>query len=435
MKESLKSSSKTLYAVCICIVALMVVCYFGTGMTKGTYSASENLSCESGYKLLTASNGSSYCCPSKYNVVMKKLTWSNYYCTNDSSVLRTDFNGVESCAITQSCTDGTAACDNLKSGDSSSVKLFSCSGSVCTFYVKTDCAIAKTPTSDSSPAVSEVGCYIANNRYQWSTVDLGSPWKKVDIPKVNCSGCAAGYVENDDGDCIKKQISSITITFMNGSTKVKTESCTVPSGSQSCTNSIVAPGPQTSSDSNKVFNGWGEKDGCTSGSYTANAALRPTVSRVYYACYRDASGDGKPSADFSASKCTYSSLYTVTRDTRYLNCKYTNITYNNSATEDTVGNVSACCSAKGYMWVSENFTSSGYGNEYCLVCEGSSGGNTPSNPSTPSSSTPSSSTPSSSSNVDENPKTGSVAIFLVWIIALGTLVYAGVYFKQVRENN
>ena len=56
----------------------------------------------------------------------------------------------------------------------------------------------------------------------------------------------------------------------------------------------------------------------------------------------------------------------------------------------------------------------------------------PDNPTNPSS-TPS--TPSNPSNVEDNPKTGSVAIFIVWIIALGTLVYAGVYFKQARENN
>ena len=202
----------------------------------------------------------------------------------------------------------------------------------------------------------------------------------------------AGYVENDNDDCVSAS-RKVTISFKNGSTVVKTESCTVPIDTPACIEDIIAPGPQTSSDSNKVFNGWGEKDGCTSGSYTANAALRPAKSETYYACYRDASDDDTPSKDFSTSKCTYSSLYTVTRDTRYLNCKYTNITYNNSATEDTVGNIKACCNAKGYKWIAENFTSSGYGNEYCIVC----GGTTPTNPDNPSnpSSTPSS-TPSTS---------------------------------------
>lgn len=488
MKEKLKSSSKTLYGVCACIIILMLACYFGNNSIKGTYSSSDvtSVTCDGtiySSSKLWLSAGNYYCCPSGTSEMTTGSCWYYQKCAKDECDNINPTGATWSCknvfvslidgyrrecstravaALTKTATACSEVVSSSPCGKSQVITTnssFSCVGYVykkvdydknasCsenggshTLYKfeKTGCASGYTENAAGvcvkNSSESEVGCYIANNRYQWSTVDLGSPWKKVDIPKANCSGCAAGYVENADGDCIKKQISSITITFMNGSTKVKTESCTVPSGSQSCTNSIVAPGPQTSSDSNKVFNGWGEKDGCTSGSYTANAALRPTVSRVYYACYRDASGDGKPSADFSASKCTYSSLYTVTRDTRYLNCKYTNITYNNSATEDTVGNVSACCSAKGYMWVSENFTSSGYGNEYCLVCEGSSGGNTPSNPSTPSSSTPSSSTPSSSSNVDENPKTGSVAIFLVWIIALGTLVYAGVYFKQVRENN
>ena len=91
----------------------------------------------------------------------------------------------------------------------------------------------------------------------------------------------------------------------------------------------------------------------------------------------------------------------------------------------------------------------GTSNWYC--CDGSSGGgaSSSSNPipssnpkPTPSSSskpTPSSnpSIPSSStpSNIQDNPKTGSVAIFIVWIITLATLVYAFVYFKKVRENN
>ena len=495
MEEKLKSSSKVLYGVCACIIILMLACYFGNNNVKGTYSA-DSLTCSSGYKILT-SGGKSFCCPNSYSQVIKKLSWSNYYCVNNSSVVRTDINGSETCAVLQSCVAGSSSCENL-SKSTTTAKLFSCSGSECTYYVKTSCVVAQTPSSSGSDSsdTTEAGCYLGAHMYQWfTTKPSGSAWTKVNITQVNCKGCESGYTLNDDGDCVKSNpptteagcytayymyqwfdtkpssawtkvsvtkdrctgcvpgyvlndneecviastpASSITIAFKNGNTVVKTESCTIPSGSQTCTTDIIAPGPQTSSDSNKVFNGWGEK-GCTSGSYTANAALRPAKSKTYYACYRDASGDSKPSADFSANKCTYSSLYTVTRDTRYLNCKYTNITYNNSATEDTVGNVSACCSAKGYMWVSENFTSSGYGNEYCLVCEDSSGGTTPTNPDKPDnpsnpSSTPSS-TPSNPSNITDNPKTGSVAIFLVWIIALGTLVYAGVYFKQARENN
>ena len=67
----------------------------------------------------------------------------------------------------------------------------------------------------------------------------------------------------------------------------------------------------------------------------------------------------------------------------------------------------------------------------------------PSTPSNPSSSDPTPSNPSSSDsapstpssdnvNVNENPKTGSIAIFTIWVVALATLGYAFWYFKKVR---
>ena len=56
----------------------------------------------------------------------------------------------------------------------------------------------------------------------------------------------------------------------------------------------------------------------------------------------------------------------------------------------------------------------------------------PSNPSNPSSNSSTSSNPPSSSTVTENPKTGSVAIFMVWVIAIGTLIYSIAYFKQSK---
>lgn len=83
---------------------------------------------------------------------------------------------------------------------------------------------------------------------------------------------------------------------------------------------------------------------------------------------------------------------------------------------------------------------------YCLagssfankVCDGprpsssiSSSSSTPSS-STPSSSTPSSSTPSSSEPV--NPPTGVTAIYVVWAIGLGALIYAVIYFKKVMSK-
>lgn len=382
MNGSLKKSARTLYGVCACIIVLMVICYFGVSNSKGTYSVAD--SCKSfnvpsgqcGDDEIRSTNGSLYCAGYTYT----KRTMVKCSTTEDGIVVEY------------------------------------------TWY------------KYSKSGTTEAACYVANNKYQWFESNPGSPWKKSPLIHDKCTGCVAGYVENNDGDCISAS-REVTITFKNGDTIVKSESCTIPAGSQACINDIVAPVAQTSSDENKVFNGWGESKECKNGTYTANAALRPAVSKIYYACYRESASDDKPSSDFDSSKCTYSSLYTVTRDERYLNCKYTNITYNNSATEDTSGNIKACCTNKGYTWVSENFTSSGYGNEYCIVCTstpggGNTGGGGTTTPSSSSLTGPGSPTPSS--NVDDNPKTGSVAIFMVWVIALGTLIYSFVYFKQSK---
>ena len=39
-----------------------------------------------------------------------------------------------------------------------------------------------------------------------------------------------------------------------------------------------------------------------------------------------------------------------------------------------------------------------------------------------------------SSNVDENPQTGQIAMFIVWVVALAAIVYSVWYFKKVRES-
>ena len=203
MKEKLKSSSKTLYVVCTCIIVLMVVCYLGNNNVKGTYSA-DSLTCSSGYKILT-SGGKSFCCPNSYSQVIKKLSWSNYYCVNDSNVVRTDINGSETCAVLQSCVAGSSACENL-SKSTTTAKLYSCSGSECTYYVKTSCVVAQTPSSSGSDSsdTTEAGCYLGAHMYQWfTTKPSGSAWTKVNITQANCKGCESGYTLNDDGDCVK----------------------------------------------------------------------------------------------------------------------------------------------------------------------------------------------------------------------------------------
>ncbi len=160
------------------------------------------------------------------------------------------------------------------------------------------------------------------------------------------------------------------------------------------------------------------------------------ASASYYACYREKKTVEEPD-NFDVNKCNFSQEFTVTYDVNYKNCKYINIGYNNSQSERTEANVKACCIAKGWTWVGYNFNSSGNDYEYCVKCGGgSSSPSSPSSPSNPSSPSIPSSTPSSmsssSSDIDENPQTGSIAIFMVWVIALGALVYSFFYFKQSR---
>ena len=415
MNGSLKKSSRTLYGVCACIIVLMVICYFGVSNSKGTYSVDEQVTCSGTVYSDTKtwySGGVYYCCPASTS---EMSAGKCYYYNND-------------CGSKEQC-------DNVNPTDAN----WSCSTSyesVLTGYKRTCSVSAVKAITVSDDSSSSGACYITNHRYVWlNTEPNNSNYTKVDKSSAECNGCESGYVDDGEGYCIKDDdITYVTLRFMNGDNLVKTESCTYKSSVASrCSSDIIAPGAQTKTGDTSgeyMFNGWGEKDGCETGSYTANAAFAPSVSKTYYACYRKSSND-VTSSDFDSSKCTYSSLYTVTRDERYLNCKYTNITYNNSATENIVGNVSACCRNKGYTWVAENFTSSGYGNEYCIVCGSSSGGgnngggdSNPDNPSNPSG--------GNGNNVSENPQTGSVAIFMVWIIALGTLVYSFVYFKQSK---
>lgn len=191
-----------------------------------------------------------------------------------------------------------------------------------------------------------------------------------------CITCKSGYSPDDTQGCIESSNTSnpktVTITFKNDDgSDITTRSCTIPAGSTACPSDIVFPGAQTSSSgSGYTFNGWGDRLGCTEGSYTANGTLhitRDSSNRTYYACYSYVP-PVTSSNTFNISSCSYSPWSVVTRDQNHLNCIYTNITYGTNQGQGTTGDVQACCTQKGYTWVGENYTSSGYGNEYCIIC-------------------------------------------------------------------
>lgn len=90
MNGSLKKSSRTLYGVCLCIIVLMVMCYFGVSLSKkGTYGACSGTivgsccyNCPSGYTF----NESTKVCGKKVAVGVSEDDISDYdYCIIDGN--------------------------------------------------------------------------------------------------------------------------------------------------------------------------------------------------------------------------------------------------------------------------------------------------------------------------------------------------------------
>lgn len=140
-------------------------------------------------------------------------------------------------------------------------------------------------------------------------------------------------------------------------------------------------------------------------------------------------------------------------DGKVANCtgSYAGICNSWSTTKCNVGSSGVCAGSSGQTLAitSNNIASHVYTSDvtyYCLAgsslanknCNGSRPSSSiPSSSSTPSSSTPSSSssTPSSStpsSSEPENPPTGVTAIYMVWIIGLGALIYSITYFRKLK---
>lgn len=479
-----KEKNKFLIVFVSCIVLVIVIAAFSTiRLAKGTFAAIEvQCSVGPGSDGCKTYRDQGYTC-SKISEVVGAGDFMQYSCVKLSSQVSSceagkflESNYCHTCGSGKYCAGGTEAPKVCVEGQYCATSGLSApadcpAGWYCpNVLTKMNCPAGSYCPAGSSSATacpngktSAAGATSSSECYGVSAGNCGDNSLYIN-GKNNSYVCSVSGVEYNysctpsdaEGGFISSSCTltsttgTVTITFMNSGTVVATKSCDIATGSTSCSSDIIAPGAQTPQEG-KTFTGWGGEAGCTQGSYTNNAAFRPTKSATYYACFSDKETDS-PSNDFTASKCSYSGLVDVTRDQRYLNCKYTNITYNNSAAFSTVGNVSACCSAKGYTFIPENFTSSGYGNEYCLVCGtgspsigGSTGGGggssnpTPENPKpdnpTPEQPTPENPTPNTPSNVTENPTTGTMFIIVAWLIGLVTLIYTGYYVRKSKIND
>lgn len=407
MKENVKNTTKALYTMCICLIVVMGVLFLGNSLTKGTYSAGTVLTkdtkycsksgdvvsgskcCPSGYVVAT---GGALCCPTGYN----KLDSVNSLCsdskgnTKNAKTARTTktckagniLNG-NTCTINsvstscppgkyyfdqssqpqncETCVPGTYCPGGTTSGTPCG------KGNYCpeyglsepkrcpddkpltkTIYSKSinDCYATTKPAADGQ-------CYIntAFNKYEWKTTTPGSGYTLASgITQSNCIGCAKGYVENNEGDCVvssdsDREYACYTRNDTNG-TRVWTNN--------------------------------------PSSTWTKNNITSANSCKDCYKCIKN-------------GEVSYY-LGTISND----NCFF----YSHS-------NTSSSCPGG----------STGDGDiPDPPIPDPPSTSSTPTNPPT--------STPSS--NVDENPKTGSIAIFMVWVIAIGTLIYSIAYFKQSK---
>lgn len=393
MNGSLKKSSRILYGVCSCIIVLMVICYFGVSNTKGTYSADVQVTCAgtiySGTKAWH-SGGVYYCCPASTS----EMTGGRcYYYNNDCG--------------------SKAQCDDVNPTGAN----WSCSTSyesVLTGYKRT-CSVSAVraiPVSDDSP--SSGACYIAAHMYQWFTSKPSGSWTKVERSQSNCKGCESGYTLNDDEECV---FSSGTVSAAGCYTAAYMYQWfdNKPSGDAWTKVSVTKENCK----------------GCVPG-YTLNDDEECVLTSSPSHCYICLGTSGSVSTGGTYKQST-SSPGTNCHLTSSTTCSGTPVAKKYECT--LTDNSKVCVTAYDSAWASADVGETGTSCKEVTSCSPTPGGGPTSGGGTnpPSSSSSSSTTlSSSSSNVDDNPKTGSVAIFIVWVIALGTLIYSFVYFKQSK---
>lgn len=411
MKENVKNTTKALYTMCICLIVVMGVLFLGNSLTKGTYSAGTvltkntnycsksgyvlngNKCCPSGYGLY---NGGVSCCPSGYS-------WSSgdSICVNSSGkqISPTAAVAASTCKAGNILNGNTCTANSSSSSSSSSsscppgqyyfdqssqpLKCETCRpGTYCPggteaavacepgYYcpesglsAQVKCPPDKPNSNGYSKSINDCyattkpaadgQCYIntAFNKYEWKTTTPGSGYTLASgITQSNCIGCAKGYVENNEGDCV------------------------------------------VSSDSDREYACYTRNDTNGTRVWTNNPSSTWTKNNIT-----------------SANSCKDCYKCIKNGEVSY----YLGIISNDNCFFYSHSNTSSSCPGG----------STGDGDiPDPPIPDPPSTSSTPTNPPT--------STPSS--NVDENPKTGSIAIFMVWVIAIGTLIYSIAYFKQSK---
>ena len=347
--EKLYKQSKLMICVFTFIgVAMVAVILLSTAVNKGTYSIS-------------------YSC-GKYGINSHLMGDKCYSCTTGDTYR----NGVchstkyrDSATNTGDCTPKTQ--ENTYSCQRTALpnRIGSLQAGKCDNY-----GVSGAFIYNGECYVCSHGTFSNGNCVWWEESSTGGSGCVVTGTTTTMYSCPydSTYEAGLDGDAVAlEEEYTVTLTFRtNEGSTITSKSCTIAADKQACDEDIIAP---TVTDDD--FNGWGLAAGCETGSYTGNAAFHITRSsgnKSYYACKSAHTEDNN---NFDKNKCGYTGQAPVTRDEEYRGCSYINIQYNkdpNNTTGDTTGYIHSCCTAAGGIWVGRNFTSSGFGYEYCVFC-------------------------------------------------------------------
>ena len=429
MNGSLKKSARTLYGVCSCIIVLMVICYFGVSNSKGTYSATICYACTNG--------------------------GSTFYSTSNIpgvSCTQTDNSKCQSSSSSSSSSQTVSSCSSLFQGNCgdkfvrNTTKTYTCKKDNTTYTYDSDEVNKCRNSSGELVSYYDHALLTAiTPTVSCSSVEKGSCGSdEIISTSSSMTSCVKGnikyfYTKTNYGTCEytedEGQKHTVYKYTKTGSTQV---SCT-----RQYVNCNYDAQKEDCSDLGGTLNGTTcniYSSGCTSDTFNCDSNVA-TTSNCYICLGTSGSvstgGEYKPSNSSPGSNCHLTSSTT---------CSGTPVAKKYECTLTDKSKV--CVTAYDSAWASADVGETGTSCKEVTSCTSTpGGGETPipsSSSSSSSSSKPSSSKPSSSSsltapgsptpssNVDDNPKTGSVAIFMVWVIALGTLIYSFVYFKQSK---
>lgn len=250
--------------------------------------------------------------------------------------------------------------------------------------------------------------------------------------------CDKVTVDNPATSC--NNLVAYTATFMNGSTVYEKEVCSASSSGAACS----MPVPSAPSKSGHSFEGWGNSDGCTSGT---KSAFSVTSNVTKYACFKKVSsggsgdgsgggtggGDGSGGGTGSGDSSTYTISYNANGGTGSMSSH--TCTAGNSCTIKSNKFVKSDHKFVGWT-TNSNGTNDGYGWTNWSGTWDSSRTNgklgISSNKLTLYAMWDKTTT---DQNTDTNPQTGEITVFLIWILGLAAIVYSVWYFKSIKKVN